>query len=188
MRKNTIVSMLAVLAVALLAIGMTVGAAKPVKPALITSAGQSTDGLILKTVLTDRSTGESIPFEKLATPENLEGVKTLIVSVGLSTKGLGAAGVNADQEKARVKSLLDAAKKNDVFVALVHIGGTARRGAGSDELANMVAEYAHQIFVVKASNDDGFFTRMAQAKNIPLVEVADRTALGLVFFDLFAGK
>lgn len=188
MRRNTIITLLAVLAVALLAIGMSASAAKPVKPALITSAGQSTDGLILKTVLTDKATGESIPFEKLATPENLAGIKTLIVSVGLSTKGLGAAGVNADQEKARVKAILEAAKKNDVFVALVHIGGTARRGAGSDELANMVGDYANQIFVVTGSNGDGFFTRMAQNKKIPIVEVADRTALGPVFLNLFAGK
>ncbi len=188
MRKNTITTLLVVVAVALFAIGMSASAAKPVKPALITSAGQSTDGLILKTVLTNRATGETVPFEKLAKPENLEGVKTLIVSVGLSTKGLGAAGVNADQEKARVRSLLEAAKKNDVFVALVHIGGTARRGAGSDEIAKIVGEYAHQIFVVTASNGDGFFTRMAKEKNIPITEVADRTALGPVFANLFAGK
>lgn len=189
MKRRTITTgFTVVLALLLVLATATMAAPKPSKPALITSAGQSTDGLILKTVLTNRATGDTIPFEKLANPGNLNGIRTLIVSVGLSTKGLGAAGVNADQEKARVKSLLDAAKKNDVFVILVHIGGTSRRGAGSDDLARMVGEYAHHIMVIKASNDDGFFTRMSQERKIPFTEVADRTALGPVITDLLSGK
>ena len=187
--RTSIIRVVAGVVLALLAMACTALAApKPGSPALITSAGQSTDGLILKTILTNRATGETVPFEKLAKPENLTGVRTLIVSVGLSTKGLGAAGINADQEKARIRSLLDAAKKNDIYVVLVHIGGTSRRGAGSDDLARMVGEYAHHIMVIKASNDDGFFTRMSQEKKIPIAEVADRTALGPVITDLLNAK
>jgi len=167
---------------------LAVAAPKPGKPALITSAGQSTDGLILKTVMTDKATGETIPFEKLAKPEDLKGIRTLIVSVGLSSKGLGAAGINVDQEKARVRSILDAAKKNDIFVIMVHIGGTARRGAGSDEFATLVADYAHHIFVVRAGNDDGFFTRLAQKNKIPLTEVDDRIAMGPAIMKLLNTK
>ena len=114
MRNRTIVAIALALAAALLLAGIVAAAPAPGKPALITSAGQSTDGLILRTILTDRATGESVPFEKLATPENLQGVRTLIVAVGLSSKGLGAAGVNQDQERERVANLLDAAKANDV--------------------------------------------------------------------------
>lgn len=187
--KTSVIRVIAGVALALLAMACTASAApKPGSPALITSAGQSTDGLILKTILTNRATGETVPFEKLAKPEHLSGVRTLIVSVGLSTKGLGTAGINADQEKTRIQSLLDAAKKNDVYVILVHMGGASRRGAGSDELARIVGEYAHHIMVVKTSNDDGFFTRMAQEKRIPLAEVADRTALGPIITDLLNAK
>ncbi|MGI6146931.1 MAG: hypothetical protein GX183_04335 [Firmicutes bacterium] len=188
MRNRTIVAIALALAAALLLAGIVAAAPAPGKPALITSAGQSTDGLILRTILTDRATGESVPFEKLATPENLQGVRTLIVAVGLSSKGLGAAGVNQDQERERVANLLDAAKANDVYVILVHIGGTARRGAGSDEFSSMVAEYAHQIFVVKAGNDDGFFNKLAEARGIPVTEVNDRTALGPILTELLAGN
>ena len=113
MRNRTIVAIALALAAALLLAGIVAAAPAPGKPALITSAGQSTDGLILRTILTDRATGESVP-SKLATPENLQGVRTLIVAVGLSSKGLGAAGVNQDQERERVANLLDAAKANDV--------------------------------------------------------------------------
>jgi hypothetical protein len=161
-------------------------APKPGEPALIISAGQSPDGLILRTILTDRVTKETVPYEKLAQPQDLEGIRTLIVSVGLSSKGLGAAGIDFDQEKARVRSVLETAEKDDIFVMLVHIGGTARRGAGSDEFARFVADYAHHVLVVKASNDDGFFTQLAKEKNIPLIEVDDRIAIGPPIKDLLA--
>ncbi|MDD4337828.1 MAG: DUF6305 family protein [Firmicutes bacterium] len=188
-RRRSIICVTAILA--MVGIMMTSGvmaAPKSGKPALITSAGQSTDGLILRTILTNKKTGETVPFEKLAKPEDLEGIRTLIVSVGLSTKGLGAAGVNVDQEKARVRSLLDVAKKDGIFVMMVHVGGTSRRGKGSDEFATLVADYAHHILVVKTGNDDGFFTRLAQAKKIPLTEVDDRLAIGAPIMDLLNTK
>ena len=188
-RRTSILRLAAVFAmVALMLTPAALAAPKPGKPALITSAGQSTDGLILKTILTDKATGEAVPFEKLAEPRDLEGIRTLIVSVGLSSKGLGAAGINVDQEKARVRSLLDVAKKDGIFVMMVHIGGTARRGKGSDEFATLVADYAHHILVVKTGNDDGFFTRLAQAKKIPLTEVDDRIAIGAPIKDLLNTK
>ena len=93
-RRRSIIYLTAIFA--MVGIMLTPGvmaAPKSGKPALITSAGQSTDGLILRTILTDKKTGDTVPFEKLAKPEDLEGIRTLIVSVGLSTKGLGAAGV-----------------------------------------------------------------------------------------------
>jgi len=188
-RRTSILRLAAVFAmVALMLTPAALAAPKPGKPALITSAGQSTDGLILKTILTDKATGEAVPFEKLAEPRDLEGIRTLIVSVGLSSKGLGAAGINVDQEKARVRTILDAAKKDGIFVILVHIGGTARRGTGSDEFATIVADYAHHILVVKASNDDGFFTKLAKGKNIPLTEVDDRIAIGAPIKDLLSAQ
>ncbi len=101
---------------------------------------------------------------------------------------MGPQGVNVDQEKARVRSILDAAKKNDIFVIMVHIGGTARRGAGSDEFATLVADYAHHISLVRAGNDDGFFTRLAQKNKIPLTEVDDRIAIGPAIMKLLNTK
>ncbi len=190
-RRRSIIYLTAIFAmVGIMLTSGVMAAPKSGKPALITSAGQSTDGLILRTILTDKKTGgDTVPFEKLAKPEDLEGIRTLIVSVGLSTKGLGgAAGVNVDQEKARVRSLLDVAKKDGIFVMMVHIGGTARRGKGSDEFATLVADYAHHILVVKTGNDDGFFTRLAQAKKIPLTEVDDRIAIGAPIKDLLNTK
>ncbi|MCR4424870.1 MAG: DUF6305 family protein [Firmicutes bacterium] len=177
---------LAILVMATLAAGSVLAAAEPAYPALITSAGQSPDGLILKVVVNDKS-GLNMPYKQLAKVEDLAGVKTLVFAVGVSAKGLGAAGINIDQEIARVKALLEEAKKNNIYVVLVHIGGTARRGASSDEVSKMVGSYAHRIIVASAGNADGFFTKMAAERNIPLVIVEDRNAVGPEFVGLMPG-
>jgi len=68
-------------------------------PVLLTSAGQSADFQIIK-VLLDRLRVPSTA-KPLAKPDDLKDARTLLVAVGGSVKGLGAAGVDADQELAR---------------------------------------------------------------------------------------
>ena len=161
---------------------------QPGLPAVITSAGQSPDGLVIKVLLTDKQRGPLADYKALAKPEDIAGAKTLIVAVGVSSKGLGSAGVNVDQEIARVKSLLETAKKNGMYVILVHMGGTARRGAKSDEIAQLVAGYAHKIIVLAAGNDDGFFDKLGQQHNIPVSVVQDRTAAGAELLSMLSAK
>ena len=161
---------------------------EPGLPAVITSAGQSPDGLVVKVLLTDKQRGPLADYKALAKPEDIAGAKTLIVAVGVSSKGLGSAGVNVEQEIARVRSLLETAKKNGMYVVLVHMGGTARRGAKSDEIAQLVAGYAHKIIVLAAGNDDGFFDKLGQQHNIPVSVVKDRTAAGVELLSMLSAK
>ena len=62
------------------------------QPVLITSAGQSADvtiaGMLFKKANVQ---AKALP---LAKPGDLEGVKTLVVVAGFSSKGLGAAGIS----------------------------------------------------------------------------------------------
>jgi hypothetical protein len=63
----------------------------------------------------------------------------------------------------------------------VHVGGESKRGpAGSDNerMIDAVAPLADYIVVTKDSNKDGRFTKIAQAKKIPITEI--EYALGLV--------
>jgi hypothetical protein len=99
-----------------LALGLTAYAAKGVtfeKPGLITSAGQSSDASIVK-VLINSKLKLGLEFKQVAKPEDLGGVKTLVVVVGASTKGLGAAGIDIDQEMDRTRQLLKAARDKKV--------------------------------------------------------------------------
>lgn len=106
---------------------------------------------------------------------------TLIVAIGASLKGMGASGLTLEGEEARLKKLLESCRQKKIAVIAVHIGGESKRGpAGSDNerMIDAVAPYADFLVAAKDGNKDGRFTKLAQARKIPYVEVD--YALGLV--------
>ena len=140
-------------------------------PGLITSAGQSSDVAIVKVMLnTQLKLG--LDYKPLAQPADLAGMKTLVVSVGASTKGLGAAGLDMDKEIARTTALLKAAKAAGVKVLVMHTGGEARRGKTSNDLIQVVMPQADYVVVVAAGNKDKLFTTLGAKQNVPVMEVA----------------
>jgi hypothetical protein len=98
-------------------------------------------------------------------------MKTLVLVLGASLKGLGAAGLDLDKERERVQSLIAAAEKQQIQVLCLHLGGEVRRGQQTDDLVREVLPLAKMLIVVKSGNADGLFTKICQAKGIPLVEV-----------------
>ncbi len=139
------------------------------QPILISSAGQSADmklvGMLAKKQELDAKA------VNMATVADLEGIKTLIFVPGFSSKGLGAAGVSQKDETDRVAKLVDAAKEKGIPIVTVHIGGMARRKGQSDSFNKLVAEASKTIIIVKQGDEDGFFTDIAKAKEIPLESV-----------------
>ena len=177
-------------------------------PVLTTSAGQSADVETLNAVLDEAGVKYDycdVPtVEMLAAGVGLGGrtsaagfhvevgtdtakfpagtpYKAVIFAIGASLKGMGASGLTLESEEARLKKLIDYCKQKKILVMAVHVGGESKRGAaGSDNerMIDAVAPYADFIVVTKDSNKDGRFTKLAKAKNTPLVEVD--YALGLV--------
>ena len=139
-------------------------------PVLVTSFGQSTDGSMIEQVMKRLKT-VAYTYNPTATSADLGGVKTVVIAVGNSTKGLGAAGISQDQETARAKEFMSAAKKAGVKVICCHIGGATRRGALSDAFADMVLPLSSYILVKEDGNEDGKFTSFAAANNIPITLV-----------------
>ena len=139
-------------------------------PVLVTSFGQSTDGSMIEQVMKRLKT-VAYTYNPTATSADLGGVKTDVIAVGNSTKGLGAAGISQDQETARAKEFMAAAKKAGVKVICCHIGGATRRGALSDAFADMVLPLSSYILVKEDGNEDGKFTSFAAANNIPITLV-----------------
>ena len=139
-------------------------------PVLVTSFGQSTDGSMIEQVMKRLKT-VAYTCNPAATSADLGGVKTVVIAVGNSTKGLGAAGISQDQETARAKEFMAAAKKAGVKVICCHIGGATRRGALSDAFADMVLPLSSYILVKEDGNEDGKFTSFAAANNIPITLV-----------------
>jgi len=146
------------------------------QPLLLTSAGQNAD-VQMAAVLAKRA-GLNFTLSKLAAPKDLENMKTLALVLGASLKGLGAAGLDMEKEKDRIAALIAAAQKAKIAVLCLHLGGEGRRGAQTDELIADILPLAGMAIVVKSGNADGIFSKICQAKNIPLVEV-EKTAEAL---------
>ena len=75
-------------------------------PALITSAGQSADASMLSAILEKAGFSCDIETSIGADSFDTSAYKTLIIGVGGSQKGLGAAGVDADVEQERVDAVV----------------------------------------------------------------------------------
>ena len=86
-------------------------------------------------------------------------------------KGLGSAGLDTDTEYERIRALLAEAKKKNIPVLCLHLGGEQRRGELTDKMIEEFLPSAKMALIVKSGNKDGLFTRICKEKNIPLVEI-----------------
>jgi len=136
------------------------------QPILLTSAGQSADVLMVK-ILAQKAELQ-FTFDKLATPDKLKDHNALILVSGGSTKGLGAAKIDKQQELDRIQQLIAAAKKANINIITMHMGGKARRGKLSDEFNLLAAQAANCLIVVKSGDDDLFFSKIAGEKKVPI--------------------
>ncbi len=139
------------------------------QPLLITSAGQSAE-VQMVTILAKRSE-LAYTLEKAALPGDLNGAKTLVLSLGVSLKGLGAAGLDVQQEKDRLTRLVEAASARNIPIICLHLGGQDRRGKLSDEFISAFLPSAQLAIVVRSGNQDGIFTQICGRHEIPLIEV-----------------
>ena len=143
-------------------------------PAILTSIGQSADVDIANTLCT--KAGIEVTMNKNITGADLpDDCKTLILAVGGSSKGLGAAGIDADQELARTDALIAAAKEKGITVLALHTGGSARRGTLSDSFINPAFQGCDAAIVVSEGDSDGLMAGILSGNGTPAIYV-DNTA------------
>ena len=136
---------------------------------LITSIGQSADVSMLDALM--KKVGAEYTFNATAPADEVANYGTLILACGASSKGLGAAGISQEDELARAQAIVDTCKDKGIVVIAAHLGGSARRGALSDQFNDMALTCANYIIVVEEGNDDGKFTDAAVDKGIPVTLV-----------------
>jgi hypothetical protein len=172
--------------------------AKAELPVLVTSCGQSIGPTTIKIVLQQLKMAYDI--DPLATPETLQAkakagtpYKSLIITMGASLKGMGAAGIEIEDELARAAALIAEARKEGVKIIGAHIEGLKRRSQGAaagdttdEQSIDAVAPYSAILLVRKEGNADGRFTVISQAKKIPLVEYEKTVDLIPALEKLFA--
>jgi len=154
------------------------------QPMLITAAGQSQDVTMVKILV--QKAGLKFTFDKLAKPDQLKEQASLVFVTGGSTKGLGAANIDKDQELDRMKALVKAAREAKMSIITMHVGGPSRRGSLSDEFNKLSAENADCLIIVTSGNEDNFFSKMAETKKIPIFLIDKIMAAGEVLKQIFA--
>ena len=138
------------------------------EPVLITSGGQSPGALQMTVVA--KMIKLNYTFEKVIKAESLNGAdyRTLVIVVGASGKGLGAAGIDIDTEITRVEGLAKAAREIGMAVVICNLEGSSRRGASSDLVLDAVAPYANAFFAKADADADGKFAGLSESMDVPL--------------------
>ncbi len=132
----------------------------------ITSIGQSADVDVvmnqLKKLKIDYYEAKLITADQLTASYPI-----LICVVGGSSKGLGGAGLDQDQEEARVKALLDKAVELKTKIVMIHNGGVDRRGTLSDAFIKLAFPYAEYAIVKISGDTDDLMKNILSGKNVP---------------------
>ena len=169
-----------------LAAPFTAGQAEAPKaetPVLLTSCGQSPGPVMLKVIL--QKLGLKYELNALATAADLKAkaqagtpYKSLVIVMGASLKGMGAAGISIDDELKRSAELIDEARKEGIKIIGAHIEGMKRRSQGAaagdttdEQSIDAVAPNSDLLIINKEGDSDGRFTTISKAKNIPMVVV-----------------
>ena len=153
-------------------------------PAILTSVGQSADVDIVAThckkIKLDVYQNNTIKAEELTGK-----YKTIILAVGGSNKGLGAAGIDADQELARADALIAKAKELGITVIAMHVGGADRRGTLSDSFIKPAFAAADIAIIVESGDSDNLMHDILAGNSTPTAYVAKSSGARDVLKTLF---
>jgi hypothetical protein len=139
------------------------------QPALLTSVGQSADVEMVKVLMTRAKLQFTLDSQIKADKLKATGAKTLVLAIGGSSKGLGAAGISAEAEIDRAKAVMAEARKLGMKIIGLHVGGEARRGELSDKFIVASIASCDYVIVVSEGDKDGLFEKLCG--KIPLDKV-----------------
>lgn len=157
-------------------------------PVLITSCGQSPGANMVKAIfmrLKLEAQPKAYEMDPLASADVLKAAqgegtpyRTLIIVMGASLKGMGAAGISINDEIDRIQELIEEARSQGITIIGSHIEGKKRRAQGAapgdntDELSiDTVAPVSDLLLINKEGNEDKRFTVIAEKEGIPMIEV-----------------
>lgn len=136
---------------------------------LVTSSGQALDAFTAKTLL--GRGGVEVDYDPHAGADLLGDKTVVIIAMGASVKGFGAAGITAETELARTREILAAAQSAGIKTIGMHIGGAERRGGLSEQFVELVSSEVDSLVVWKSGNEDGYFDTVSTERSVPLVVI-----------------
>lgn len=153
---------------------------KLVGPFAVTSCGQSPGATMLNVVATQAGL-TSVNDNAMSAADLPAETKTLIITMGTSGKGMGAAGTDVGMEVARCTELANAAKAAGMLVCAAHVEGMSRRTDANDQASiDGVLALADVVLVIEDSDSDNFFTDYCNTNGLPLLKVGVALDAGTV--------
>ena len=138
-------------------------------PVAMTAPGQSPEIAIVG--LLARRMNFEIKVDNFLDVDGLEGMKTLIIILGGSGKGLGSAGVDIQGEIKRAERLMAACKEKGIKIIGMHLGGENRLGANSMVMIDLITPNCDFVLVKSDGNKEGLFTKICADNKIPMIEI-----------------
>ena len=176
-------------------------------PVLITSCGQCAGTNMVKVLfmrlkLQAEPPANAYEMNELATAEDLrkakeDGIpfKSVIIVMGASLKGMGAAGIDIEDEIERTSLLIQEARTQGITIIGAHITGIKNRAQGAapgdntDELSIDAVAPASDLLLINIDGDeDSRFTIISEDKQIPMIRVEKNLELLEKLKELFSPK
>ncbi|MFC2160573.1 DUF6305 family protein [Acidobacteriota bacterium] len=174
-------------------------------PVLITSCGQCAGTSMVKVLfmrlkLQVDPPNKAYEMNTFATAEDLrkakeDGIpfKSILIVMGASLKGMGAAGIDIDDEIERTSLLMQEAQTQGITIIGAHITELKNRAQGAapgdntDELSiDAVAPKSDLLLINKGGNEDGRFTIISEEFDIPMIQVEKNLELLEKLKELFS--
>ncbi|MFA6890003.1 MAG: DUF6305 family protein [Bacilli bacterium] len=128
------------------------------KTVYLTTCGQADIDIIRNVMMMAGILDTAYTQDNMLTAAEVEDDSVVILVVGTSGKGLGAAGTNVTAENTRAEAFATKANSGKIELIVVHIGGTDRRGELSDTIIGSALAGSDLTFVVITGDADDFFT------------------------------
>lgn len=141
-------------------------------PIILTSVGQSADVNVVQTLM--KKCEIECDLNATVTADDIADYKTLVLAVGGSSKGLGAAGIDENQELERVNAVIAKAKEQGMTIVALHIGGSARRGTLSDKFIPDAFNAADAAIIVSEGDSDGLMKGIVAGNGTPTAFVENQ--------------
>jgi len=140
-------------------------------PAVITSAGQSTDTYIIRDMANQLMIRSY--FMPQASDMDIKDMNTIVFVVGYSSLGMKLQDISYESEKSRIEKLLERAAKDKLTVITIAIGGESAHEKKTEELLRLVGSSSDYFIGIRDSCNESILIELAKETEKPLTLVGE---------------